>query len=324
MAITKIATANREEWKSLRMGYIGGSDAAAVVGMNHFSSPYALWAEKTGRLPSFEGNLATDVGTYLEDFIAKRFEAISGKKVRRDNLSFLNDRYPFAIANIDRDIVGEDAGLECKSTSALNVKRFKGGVFPENYYCQCVHYLAVTERKRWYIAVLIGNQDFKIYQLTRVSDDVKPEWCENSLYISDDEIAALMDAERSFWYDHVVPGIPPITDGTSSCTKTIGAIYAEPVETSVELYAFEADLIRRAAIASRIKSLTEEKDEIENKIKAHMGTASSGQSVRFQVTWKGSERANFDRKRFEKEHPSVDLSGYFKKTTIRTFKVLEI
>ena len=97
--ITRIATKNREEWKALRRKYIGGSDAASVIGMNPYKSAYSLWAEKTGKIPEFEGNLATDVGTYMEDFIAKRFEQETGKKVRRENRSFLNDKYPWAIAN---------------------------------------------------------------------------------------------------------------------------------------------------------------------------------------------------------------------------------
>lgn len=324
MAITKIATANLEEWKALRSRYIGGSDAAAVVGLNRFSSPYSLWAEKTGRTPQFEGNLATDVGTFLEDFIAKRFETISGKKVRRDNRSFLNDKYPWAIANIDRDIVGEDAGLECKSTSALNVKRFKGGEFPDNYYCQCVHYLAVSERERWYLAVLIGNTDFKIYQLTRLAEDVCPEWCEASVFISDEEISALMEAEKTFWYDNVMADVPPAADGSKSCTAAIKTIYTESSEDSVNLMAFETDLAQRAALSAQIKSLENLRDEVDNKIKAYMGNASRGESNKYRVTWTSSTRNNFDRKQFEKEHPSLDLGGYFKTTTTRTFKITEI
>ena len=68
--ITKIKTENREEWKALRHQYIGGSDAASVVGLNPYKSAFSLWAEKTGKIAPFEGNLATDVGTFLEEFIA--------------------------------------------------------------------------------------------------------------------------------------------------------------------------------------------------------------------------------------------------------------
>ena len=51
--ITKVKTANHEEWLKLRSQYIGGSDAAAVVGLNAYASPYSLWAEKTGKIPGF-------------------------------------------------------------------------------------------------------------------------------------------------------------------------------------------------------------------------------------------------------------------------------
>ena len=108
--ITKQSTANHDEWAELRSHYIGGSDAAAVVGLNDYTSPYCLWAEKTGKVPGFAGNLATEVGTYLEDFVAKKFAQETGKKIRNDQQSYFNSDYPWAIANIDRAIVGENAG----------------------------------------------------------------------------------------------------------------------------------------------------------------------------------------------------------------------
>lgn len=152
--ITKVRTADREEWRALRSRYIGGSDAAAVVGMNAYVSPYSLWAEKPGDFRAFPGNLATEVGTYLEDFVARKFAEVTGKKVRRANHSFFNSDYPWAIANIDREIIGEDAGLEIKTTDTMNLNEFRGGEYPANYYVQSVHYLAVTGRQRWYLAVL--------------------------------------------------------------------------------------------------------------------------------------------------------------------------
>lgn len=322
--ITKISTANREEWKALRSKYIGGSDAASVVGLNPFSSPYALWAEKTGKTPPFEGNLATDVGTYLEDFIAKRFESESGKKVRRANQSFLNDRYPWAIANIDRDIVGEDSGLECKSTSALNTRRFRDGEFPTNYYCQCVHYLAVTEKTRWYLAVLIGNSDFKMYQLTRSERDACPEWCESSVYISDEEIDALMTAEEVFWEGNVKKDIPPVTDGSHSCSEAIKTIYPESSEDSVDLFAYENALEQRTSLTAQIKELEDIRDEIDNRIKDFMGEAGRGESAGYKVSWLSQTRNTFDNKRFAKDHPALDLSDYYKTSTYRTFKVTKI
>lgn len=321
--ITKISTENREAWKALRGKYIGGSDAASVVGLNPFSSPYALWAEKTGRTPPFEGNLATDVGTYLEDFVAKRFEAVSGKRVRRDNHSILNSLYPYSIANVDRVVVGEDCGLECKSTSALNTKRFRGGEFPTNYYCQCVHYLAITERAKWFLAVLIGNNDFRVYQLTRSIEDTCPDWCESSVYISDDEIAALMLAEAAFWEDHVLTGIPPAADGSARCAETIGQMYPASEDVSVSLMGYATELEQYMALSAQIKELEGIRDGVGNKIKAFMQEAARGETDRYRVSWATAERKSFDSKSFMKDHPELNFEKYYKTSSYRTFKVAE-
>lgn len=321
--ITKIKTANHEEWLELRSHYIGGSDAAAVVGLNAYSSRYSLWAEKTGRVPGFAGNLATETGAYLEEFIAQKFAQITGKKVRKCNQSFLNSEFPFAIANIDREIIGEDAGLECKSTSVLNTRKFKNGEFPANYYCQCVHYLGVTEKKRWYIAVLIGNSDFKIYQMTRVADDRCPEWCESSVYIEDAEIAALMTAEAEFW-ELVKTDTPPAVDGTQATSEALNGIYSENDESVADLTAFSASLRQYMELKQQIKELEAIMEEAANKIKEFMGSSGGGECDGFKVSWKTQTRSTFDRKRFEKENPDVDLSGYFKQSTSRPFKVAEI
>ena len=271
--ITRVKTENYEEWKSLRGKYIGGSDAAAVVGLNPWVSPYSLWCEKTGRTPGFAGNLATECGTYMEDFVAQKFAQETGKKVRRANHSFFNSDYPFAIANIDREIVGEDAGLECKTTSELNLKRFKGGEFPENYYCQCVHYLAITGKKRWYLAVLIGNKEFRWFVIER----------------DEAEIAALMGAERDFWRN-VETDTPPEIDGLQATTDAINGILAESNESSVDLFGYDSELSRYMELNAQIKELESQRDEAANKIKAFMGEAGTGASERFKVSWKSAAR----------------------------------
>ncbi len=305
--ITKIATKNREEWKALRKQYIGGSDAASVIGMNPYKSAYALWAEKTGKAPEFEGNLATDVGAYMEDFIAKRFEQETGKKVRRENSSILNDQYPWAIANYDRLVVGEDAGVECKFTDSLNLKRYKNGEYPERFYAQCVHYLAVSGKKRWYLAVLIGNKEFKWFTIER----------------DEEEIAALMKAEKSFMYNNVQTKTPPMVDGAESTTETIKTVFPESNSDSVSLYAYDTDLRQYMALGEQIDALQAQKDEVANRVKAFLGESWGGESDRFKVSWTSSKRSTFDSKRFAKDHADIDLSEYYKNTTVRTFRVTE-
>lgn len=304
--ITKIKTKTHEEWLELRSKYIGGSDASSVVGLNPYSSPYTLWAEKTGKKPSFEGNLATEVGTFLEEFIAKKFEQETGKKVRKANQSILNSNYPWAIANIDRDIVGEDAGLEIKSTSELNMKSFKNGEYPATYYCQCVHYLAVTGKKKWYLAVLIGNREFKIFEIKR----------------DEEEIAALMSAEKDFW-DLVQKDTAPAVDCLKSTSETLIALYPTSNEDCVNLLGYQSDLTEYFAIQAQIKALDERKDEIANKVKAFLGESGRGESDAFKVSWTTSTRSSFDAKAFAKDNPDIDLTNYYKTSTSRMFRITE-
>lgn len=305
--ITKKATSSHEEWLELRHKYIGGSDAAAVVGLNAWVSPYSLWAEKTGRLPGFEGNLATEVGTYLEDFVAQKFAAETGKKVRKSNQSWFNDQYPWAIANIDREIVGEDAGLEIKTTTELNLKKFKGGEFPANYYVQSVHYMAVTGKKRWYLAVLIGNREFKWFTIER----------------DEDEINALMEAERTFKM-YVDNDTPPMADGTSSTASTLSTLYPDSIDSTIGIGAFERDLDNYFRLKAQAKELSETIDGIENRIKAHLGECERGEGEKYKVSWKTQTRSTFDSKKFIADHPDVDVSVYYKKSTSRPFRVTEI
>ena len=303
--INRIKTENREEWKALRKQYIGGSDAACVVGLNPFASAFSLWAEKTGSVPEFEGNLATEVGTFLEEFVAQKFEKETGKTVRRCNLSLVNDSYPWAIANVDRLVVGEDAGLEIKTTSELNMKNFRNGEYPPNYYVQCIHYLAVTGKARWYLAVLIGNREFRRFTIER----------------DEDEIKALMDAEREFWNSYVLPKKTPPVDGHSATGEAIKKLFDIEDADNVDLSGFGDMFRQRKALNDQIRSLKSELDSIDNQVKVAMGSASKGFCGRFTVSWKTQNTSGLDRDRIKADFPEIDLSKYASQS--RIFRVTE-
>lgn len=307
MAIQRIRRESREEWLALRRQYIGGADAASVVGLNDYQSPYALWCEKKGIAPAFEGNLRTEVGTFLEEFIAKKFEQETGKKVRQSNFTFINDNYPWAIADIDREIVGENAGLECKSTSELNLKHYKNGDYPPRFYAQCVHYMAVKGYDRYYLAVLIGNRDFKIFVFDR----------------DDDEIDALMDAESTF-YGYMTSGTPPPIDGSDSTREAIQAQQSEPPEEEPE----PADLSDKKQaldtlmeINATIEQLESQRDAIKNQLIESIGNSWHGNCDGFSISYKPQTRKTFDWKKLQKERPEIPLDGYFKYSISRTLKI---
>ena len=307
--INEIAYNSKEEWLALRREHgIGGSDAGAVIGFNPYKSAYTLWAEKTGRIAEFEGNLITEVGSYLEEFVAKLFERETGKKVRRKNKMLVNTDYPWAFADVDRLVVGEKAILEIKTTNSFPImKQVRSGEFPQQYYAQCVHYMAVTGLEKVYLAVLIGCRDFKIFELER----------------DEGEIAALMGAEEQFWNGYVKNDTPPPADGASSTSDTITAIYPESNGDTVNLMAYENDLKQYMTFTSLIKDIEKQRDEVANRIKAFMGETGRGESNHYKVTWTSSTRSTFDSKKFAAEHSNMDLSAYYKSTSVRAFKVLE-
>lgn len=128
--LAKASEISREEWLNYRRNGIGGSEAAIVVGLNRFGSPLQLWASKMGIGTEPEETEVMRQGTDFEEYVARRWMEATGKKVRRRNYIFRNTDYPHSIADIDREIIGENAGLECKTTSVYNKSDFESGEIP--------------------------------------------------------------------------------------------------------------------------------------------------------------------------------------------------
>ena len=323
MAITKIKTASREEWLEERKKSLGGSDMGSVLGLNEYSSPYAVWAEKTGKLPPKKESEYMRLGSDLEDYVAQRFAEKSGLKVAKDTATWRNSKHPYLHANIDRKIVKQRAGLECKLTSSFSAKKYRGGEFPDRFYAQCVEYLCVTEFDRWYLAVLVYGEGIFIYQLTRIPNDTKPEWCESSVYVDDAEIEALAKYGHDFWVNHILTNTPPAVDGTDSTTEAIKTIFPTSNTETVNLFGYEDSLRQYIALGKQIKELKTLQDEMANRVKDYMNEAGKGESDGFKVSWTAAEKSTFDVKRFAQEHPELDLSAYYNRSSYRTFKVTE-
>ncbi len=306
--LIRISTKNmsREQWLDRRRKSIGGSEAAAIVGLSKWASPFSVWADKTGRLPDKPDNEAMRQGRDLEDYVARRFMEETGKRVRQSGAMLYNPDYPFAHADVDRLVIGEDAGLECKTTASLDTKQFRGREFPVQYYAQCVHYLAVTGAKRWYLAVLAFGKGFFTFTLER----------------DQAEIDALMSAEAAFW-EHVRTDTPPEIDGSKASTEALQTLYPYSNGETAALFGRDGVLQEYLELKEQMKTLDNRIGEIENTIKADLGEAESGRCGLFNVSWKTQTRQNFQAKRFAEDHPAIDLAPYFKTTNYRSFKVTE-
>ena len=182
----------------------------------------------------------------------------TGKKVQRCNFTIVNQDYPFACANIDREVLGEDSILEIKTTnSRLNIKKFRSGEYPEMWYAQMTHYLAVTGAQKAYLAVLSECSDFQIFEL----------------YRDEAEIQALMEAEKEFWNNYVIPRRTPPVDGSTATTDTIRKLFGDPSEIRVDLTGLDDVFQQRKALNTQIRQLKEQLDSLDNQVKVLMGNA---------------------------------------------------
>lgn len=152
--IEKKLFGSREEWLAARSGRIGGSDAAAIVGLNPYKTNVELWEEKAGlRQPEdISDKPYVKYGIAAEDHLRGlfRLDFPEYQVFYEEGNMWFNDRFPFAHASLDGWLVDQDGRkgiLEIKTTNILQSmqkEKWKGRI-PDNYYIQLLHYFMVTE-----------------------------------------------------------------------------------------------------------------------------------------------------------------------------------
>lgn len=154
MSVEMIVLKNRAEWLENRLKGIGGSEISAVIGQNPYMDNQTLWKIKTGRIQQEDISEKPYVkyGTKAEEYMRELFKLDFPQFCVEyvDNNSFTNPKYPFAQASLDGwmfDQVGRLGVLEIKTTEIINpMQRAKWrSRIPDNYFCQCIFYMAVME-----------------------------------------------------------------------------------------------------------------------------------------------------------------------------------
>lgn len=309
-AIADTRTLTHDEWLALRRTGIGGSDAGAIMGVSPYKGAFTVWADKQGKLPPLEDNEAMRQGRDLEDYVARRFAEVSGLKVRHEYSMLRSVDHPCMLADIDRRIIGERAGLECKTSRDITMARYRNGEYPMEYYCQCLHYLAVTGWDCWYLAVLVYGTDLLIYKICR--DEVL------------DDIEALIRAEEAFWKNHMVLDQPPAPDALDSTAAALGSVYPHEDGTTVcaDQDADQA-LTDLAALKAQKRALDRQITERENQIKAAMGEAEVIAGTSVSATWRSSERTTISKTKLLKAYPNINMDAITDRNIQRRFAIKE-
>lgn len=189
-----------DEWLRNRSG-IGGSDASSVLGLNPYKSNTELWEEKTGRRVPEDISYKDYVqyGHDAEPLLRQLFslDYPEYKVEYYDNNIIQNEKYPWAHASLDGELVDQEGRrgiLEIKTTNILQSmqrEKWKGQI-PDNYYIQVLHYLLVTE----YDFVVLKAQLKTVWQ-GEVQLQTKHYYMERTDVSEDIEL--LRKEEERFW-----------------------------------------------------------------------------------------------------------------------------
>ncbi len=276
------------QWLEERRRVIGGSDVAAIMGMNPWKTAYRVYQEKRKEVEDWQGNQATDWGKRMEPALRQWYSDVTGRPVRLPDKIIVSGKYPFMGASLDGYT---DDGRIVEIKTARNVRGWgEPGTneIPEYYVLQVQHYMIVTGFEVTDIPVSIAGGPPELYEVPadRELQEMIIEVCAN------------------FWR-RVQEGNPPDPVTYADAVQRYGKSAAVgTVVASQEAMKFVNDLRH---VRARIELLEAEEKDLKGMLIAALGEAGDvmvdpdGNPL---VTYKlGNGRRTFDVKAFEKDHP---------------------
>ncbi len=239
---------NNQNLALLRAKSLGGSDVGAALGLSRYRSAVDVWMEKTGKQVGARDSLPLRFGKFAESFVASEYALASGTSLVIHEAAVIHPQYEYMHGHIDRFVLNGDAPLidedgrinashilECKTTNPFAQSEWGeagSDQVPLSYFVQCVWYMMLTNLDRTDLAVLFGNSDFRIYEITRGLELEK----------------MVLERAVSFWENHVLNDIPPAATSESDYKNLFGK---STVSKTVEDPAGTCELFKK------LKSLNE-------------------------------------------------------------------
>lgn len=239
------------EIKLARKSGLGGSDAAAILGLSKWKTPLDIFMDKIS--DDIEEDVNTpnqEWGHRLEPVILQKFQEDKKLLIRpmheafklKEHEMLWHPKHKFMFANVDGFIPAENAVIEIKTADKFLAKDWDiegTDKIPDYYLTQCAHYAEVLGVKKVYIAVLIGGNDYRTY-----------------CYEANQRLQDLLvEREKNFWENYVLTKTCPpsqtiedsrkrwnqsIEDSTKIATEEIEALYHDLMRTKAHIKALEA------------------------------------------------------------------------------------
>jgi putative phage-type endonuclease len=296
---------NNQDFALLRAKSLGGSDVGALLGLSKYRSAVDVWMEKTGKEIAIRDSLPLRFGQFAEEFVASEYSLATGLSLASHDFAVVHPDYQYMHGHIDRfvlngdtPLIGEDGRitasriLECKTANPFAQSEWGeagSDQVPLPYLVQCVWYMMLTNIDRTDLAVLFGNADFRIYEITR---DLELE-------------QMVVERAIGFWEDHVLKDIPPPASSESDYKTLFGK---STLSKSIEAPAQTCELIKRLnALNEHVEQYEAEISQIKQSIMGQMQDAEiltfNGKTL---ATWKAPKPSlRLDAKRLTEEHPDL-------------------
>lgn len=321
------ATAAHELFVLQRRAYLGGTDAAAIVGISPWATPLTVYLDKTQpEAREDRETMAMRRGLVLERFIAAEFcrthpglVTYHPKPVLRTDWGFpAGASLDFYVARAERPRT-PIAMLETKTAMSYYSRRqwaepspdrlLEEGDLPDAYYTQVQWYLAVTELPLAYAAADTGDDSLTVVPI-HPNERVQ---------------ARLIDACRAFWTEHVEVGVAPEPSGSDRDGEALQRMWPDTVpEPTVTIEDELADLMVSDYLAHEFKAKEHKAaaDKAKQQLQALMGENERAQVGSWLLSWKPVTASRIDSKRLRAERPEI-AAAYSTESTSRRFAVKE-
>ena len=286
-----------------RRGYLGGSDIAAAVGMSRWKTRLQLWAEKTGRIdpPDLSDNEAVELGSELEEFVAKKFERKAGMSIRRAPKHYVHPNHSWMRCQVDRLVTGTDELLEVKTTSAWKSKEWEGEEIPKEYILQVQWQLLITGRSVGWIAVLIGGQKF-LYKKLPADTTLQ---------------TMLLNRAVDFWGMVQRDEAP---EATAQDNESLVDIYPNKTEQVQMVEELNIEIARLQELKMHIGELENQQAEIEAKLKQVIGEGVGIMTSKYIAKWSPQVSKRLDTKAVKENEPQI-YDKYAKESISRVLRI---
>jgi len=297
-----------------RSSYIGGSDIAALLGVDPYKTPLDVWNAKMGhapmRPPSDEQMKRMKRGKRLEPVVLESVQDEYDVEIVGRNRRYRDAQHPFLAAEIDYEWrpVGstEVHNGEIKTVHPLSAKQWgeaNSGDVPIWYAAQSLFGLMITGRSRCDYAVLFGADDLTPYVVER----------------DEQMIATMREVAVNFWMQNVQKQVPPpprsFEDLKALWPQDTGSMFAadglfkllvEQLQMAKEAEARAADAVEKARF------------DVVAAIKDASGALYEGKKL---VTYKAQKQTRLDTTAFKREQPEL-YAKYAHDTEFRVLRIM--